>query len=121
MLLEIVSPEAKLFSGEITSISLPGVDGHFQMLNNHAPIVSILQKGLVKITATSFDFTSESKSLFTKINDLYNPKSVVVPRYHPLVIVRRRRVLTRNQPPIHRHHDIPVGIPNNDRINIAVR
>jgi F-type H+-transporting ATPase subunit epsilon len=69
MLLEIVSPEAKLFSGEITSISLPGVDGHFQMLNNHAPIVSILQKGLVKITATSFDFTSESKSLFTKIND----------------------------------------------------
>jgi F-type H+-transporting ATPase subunit epsilon len=61
MLLEIVSPEAKLFSGEITSISLPGVDGHFQMLNNHAPIVSLLQKGLVKITAPSFKFSSESE------------------------------------------------------------
>jgi F-type H+-transporting ATPase subunit epsilon len=69
MLLEIVSPEAKLFSGEVTSVSLPGVDGHFQMLNNHAPIVSILQQGLVKITASSFSFTKESENLFTKVND----------------------------------------------------
>jgi len=69
MLLEIVSPEAKLFSGEVTSVSLPGVDGHFQMLNNHAPIVSILQKGLVKITAPSFNFSKESVNLFTKVND----------------------------------------------------
>lgn len=69
MLLEIVSPEAKLFSGEVTSISLPGVTGHFQMLNNHAPIVSLLQKGLVKITAPSFNFNSESEGLFTKVND----------------------------------------------------
>jgi F-type H+-transporting ATPase subunit epsilon len=69
MLLEIVSPEAQLFSGEISSISLPGVDGHFQMLNNHAPIVSLLQSGLVKITASSFKFSKESESLFTKVND----------------------------------------------------
>lgn len=69
MTLEIVSPEAKLFSGEITSVSLPGVDGHFQMLNNHAPIVSILQKGIVKITAPSFNFSKESDHLFTKVND----------------------------------------------------
>ena len=69
MILEIVSPEAKLFSGKITSVSLPGVDGHFQMLNNHAPIVSILQKGLVKITAPSFNFSKESENLFTKVND----------------------------------------------------
>jgi len=69
MILEIVSPEAKLFSGEITSVSLPGVDGHFQILNNHAPIVSILQKGNVKITASSFEFSKESENLFTKVND----------------------------------------------------
>nr|WP_315253696.1 F0F1 ATP synthase subunit epsilon [uncultured Flavobacterium sp.] len=69
MILEIVSPEAKLFSGEITSISVPGVDGRFQMLNNHAPIVSLLQKGTVNITAPSFDFDEETSSLFTKIND----------------------------------------------------
>jgi F-type H+-transporting ATPase subunit epsilon len=69
MILEIVSPEAKLFSGEITSISVPGVDGRFQMLNNHAPIVSLLQKGTVNITAPSFELSDEAASLFTKVND----------------------------------------------------
>jgi F-type H+-transporting ATPase subunit epsilon len=41
MILEIVSPS--LFKGEITSIYPPGVDGSFQILNNHAPVVSLLQ------------------------------------------------------------------------------
>ena len=49
MILEIVSPEATLFKGEVTSVALPGVNGEFQMLNNHAPIVSLLEKGNVKI------------------------------------------------------------------------
>jgi F-type H+-transporting ATPase subunit epsilon len=69
MILEIVSPEASLFKGEITSITLPGVDGSFQILNNHAPIVSLLQKGTVKITAPSFKFNKETAALFTKVND----------------------------------------------------
>ena len=43
MILEIVSPEATLFSGEVTSVSVPGINGEFQMLNNHAAVVSILQ------------------------------------------------------------------------------
>ena len=51
MILEIVSPEATLFKGEVTSVSVPGINGEFQMLNNHAPIVSILGKGNVKINA----------------------------------------------------------------------
>ncbi|SDL67569.1 F0F1 ATP synthase subunit epsilon [Kriegella aquimaris] len=49
MYLEIVSPEATLFSGEVISVTVPGVDGEFQMLENHAPIVSLLQKGNVKV------------------------------------------------------------------------
>ncbi|WP_338408186.1 F0F1 ATP synthase subunit epsilon [uncultured Flavobacterium sp.] len=69
MILEIVSPEAKLFSGEVTSVSLPGVVGDFQMLNNHAPIVSLLKKGIVRISATNFKFSKESEGLFTKVND----------------------------------------------------
>ena len=69
MILEIVSPEAKLFSGEITSISVPGIDGRFQMLNHHAPIVSLLQKGTVYIAAPSFVLNKEAESLFTKVND----------------------------------------------------
>jgi len=49
MYLEIVSPEAVLFTGEVISVTVPGVNGEFQMLTNHAPIVSILQEGEVKI------------------------------------------------------------------------
>ncbi|MFE3871335.1 FoF1 ATP synthase subunit delta/epsilon [Flavobacterium sp. ZS1P70] len=69
MLLEIVSPEAKLFSGEVTSVTLPGIDGSFQILNHHAPIVSILGKGVIKIAASSFHFTKDVVSKFTKIDD----------------------------------------------------
>lgn len=49
MYLEIVSPEATLFSAEVDSVAVPGVNGEFQMLNNHAPIVSTLKEGVVKI------------------------------------------------------------------------
>ena len=50
MYLEIVSPEATLFSGEVVSVIVPGTTGSFQMLNNHAPIVSTLKEGIVTIT-----------------------------------------------------------------------
>ena len=49
MFLEIVTPEAILFSSEVDSLSAPGINGEFQLLNNHAPVVSILKEGLVKI------------------------------------------------------------------------
>ncbi|MDT0606564.1 F0F1 ATP synthase subunit epsilon [Croceitalea rosinachiae] len=49
MYLEIVSPEATLFSGEVISVTVPGINGEFQMLENHAPIVSLLQEGNVKV------------------------------------------------------------------------
>ncbi len=49
MVLEIVTPEQTIFKGEVESVSVPGVDGQFQMLDNHAPVVSLLTKGAVKI------------------------------------------------------------------------
>jgi len=49
MYLEIVTPEAILFSSEIDSLSVPGINGEFQMLNNHAPVVSNLKEGTVKV------------------------------------------------------------------------
>ena len=69
MILEIVSPESKLFQGEVTSVSLPGVDGSFQILNNHAPIVATLKAGEIKIAAPSFKLNKEVVSKFTKINE----------------------------------------------------
>ena len=49
MYLEIISPEATLFTGEVEALTLPGTKGSFQLLENHAPIVSTLQAGVVKI------------------------------------------------------------------------
>ena len=50
MKLEILTPEKKIFSGEVVSVQVPGSSGKFQMLNTHAPIVSSLEKGEIKIT-----------------------------------------------------------------------
>ena len=49
MYLEIVTPEAVVFKADINAVKVPGHAGEFQMLNNHAPIVSILVEGEVKI------------------------------------------------------------------------
>lgn len=52
MYLEILTPESKIFSGEITLVSLPGTLGSFEILNNHAPIISTLVAGNVKVIDT---------------------------------------------------------------------
>jgi len=49
MLLEIITPDKKIYSGEVTSVSVPGMSGRFQMLKDHAPIISTLLNGKVKI------------------------------------------------------------------------
>ena len=70
MYLEIVSPEATLFTGEVDSVKVPGSAGDFQMLNNHAPIVSTLKKGIVKISGKikmqKIFFKSKLFSILTK-------------------------------------------------------
>ena len=48
MHLEIITPEKKIFEGEVKVVTFPGSDGSFQVLNNHAPLVSILQQGVVE-------------------------------------------------------------------------
>jgi F-type H+-transporting ATPase subunit epsilon len=67
MYLEIVSPEATLFTGEITSVTVPGINGEFQMLANHAPIVSLLQKGEIKIQGNAIKITEANEANFSKI------------------------------------------------------
>ena len=58
--LEIISPEKQLFVGEIRLIKLPGTLGSFEIMENHAPIISTLNKGKIKVidkngTITYFD------------------------------------------------------------------
>lgn len=47
MYLEIVTPDQKVFEGEVISVTFPGTDGSFQVLNNHAPLLSTLKKGTI--------------------------------------------------------------------------
>ena len=65
MYLEIISPEATLFAGEVDSVIVPGSAGSFQMLNNHAPIVSTLKEGIVKISG-KIDLDDSVKDKFKK-------------------------------------------------------
>lgn len=49
MNIEIVTPDTTIFTGEITLAQLPGIDGSFEIMNNHAPLISVLKKGRIKI------------------------------------------------------------------------
>ena len=49
MTLEILTPEKKLFSGEVFGVQMPGISGSFEVLDKHAPLVSALKAGRVKV------------------------------------------------------------------------
>lgn len=49
MTLEILTPEKKIFSGDVYGVQLPGIDGMFEVLDKHAPIISALKAGKLKI------------------------------------------------------------------------
>jgi F-type H+-transporting ATPase subunit epsilon len=68
MYLEIVSPEATLFSSEVDSVVVPGVQGEFEMLKNHAPIVSLLKEGVVRIHTHT-----QSHLVFDELHAEVNP------------------------------------------------
>jgi len=50
MVLDILTPEKTIFSGDIKLIKVPGSNGSFEVMENHAPIISSLDKGELKIT-----------------------------------------------------------------------
>lgn len=49
MILEVLTPESKIYSGDVYGIQLPGTEGLFEILENHAPLVAALGKGKMKI------------------------------------------------------------------------
>lgn len=49
MYLEIITPDKKIFEGEVNLVQLPGSKGSFTMLKNHAPIISTLEKGTIMV------------------------------------------------------------------------
>ncbi len=71
MFLEIVSPEATLFSQEVASVSVPGINGEFQLLNNHAAIVSVLGQGNIRIQGETIEIQEAYQSYFSNENNQY--------------------------------------------------
>ncbi len=53
MLLEIITPDKRIYSGQVKLVKLPGTKGAFEILNHHAPIISSLEKGTIKIIEES--------------------------------------------------------------------
>lgn len=53
MNLVVLTPEKEVFSGDITSVKVPGIGGQFEVLNGHAAIVSALSTGPVRIIASN--------------------------------------------------------------------
>ena len=75
MVVEIITPDAKLFEGEVNSIKLPGSNGGFEILNNHAPIISTLTAG--KISIDSDNGQKESFEIQGGVIEKQNNKIIV--------------------------------------------
>lgn len=67
MQLEILSPEKTLFTGEVDSVIFPGSQGKFQILNNHAPIISSLSQGNIDYKINSKTNQVEIKRGIVKV------------------------------------------------------
>jgi len=81
--LEIVTPKTTVFSGEVTSFTVPGELGGFQVLVNHAPILSSLTKGMIKIVDTNGNETRyNTNGGFAEVHN--NKASIVVENVEPL-------------------------------------
>jgi len=63
MNLEIITPDKTIYEGLAELVQLPGIDGSFEILNNHAPLISALTKGKIKVRKSK-----EAKDEFYEIN-----------------------------------------------------
>jgi len=77
MRIEIITPEQEIFKGDAEAVQLPGLDGSFQVLNGHAPIISGLSNGTVKVDlSVPFEAGEKTSSLIQK--DSSNAKVIRV-------------------------------------------
>jgi len=76
MILEIITPEKELFSGEVTSVKFPGTNGGFEILNNHAPIISTLDKGEIRVITSDKD--TEKFDINSGVIEMQNNKIIVL-------------------------------------------
>jgi F-type H+-transporting ATPase subunit epsilon len=76
MILEILTPEKKIFSGDVYGVQLPGISGLFEVLDRHAPLVSALKEGKLKILTDKN--TTASYSIQSGFVEVLNNKATVL-------------------------------------------
>jgi F-type H+-transporting ATPase subunit epsilon len=76
MNVEILTPEKKLYSGDVYGVQLPGITGLFEILDKHAPFVSALGKGNIKILKDKNTF--ETFSIVSGFVEVLNNKATVL-------------------------------------------
>ena len=62
MNLEILTPDKKLYSGEVYGVQMPGISGSFEVLEKHAPLVSALKAGRIKVLKDKSALSSGGQS-----------------------------------------------------------
>ncbi|MFL5766042.1 MAG: ATP synthase F1 subunit epsilon [Bacteroidia bacterium] len=76
MFLEIITPDKKVYSGDVEAVKLPGAEGSFGILNNHAPIIASLKKGTIKVT--DLKKTVENFEINGGVVEVQNNKVIVL-------------------------------------------
>lgn len=69
MKLKIITPESILYDGEVKSVNLPGKYGSFSILKNHAPLITILKKGVLSYTTTEDTSDINIEGGFVEVNN----------------------------------------------------
>jgi F-type H+-transporting ATPase subunit epsilon len=62
MKIEIVTPDSTIYEGEVSLAQFPGLDGSFEVMNNHAPMIAALKKGKIKVVE------AKKNTLFFDVN-----------------------------------------------------
>lgn len=76
MTVEIITPEKKVYSGEASALILPGAAGSFEILNNHAPIISALKEGTIRLENGSQKLAFKTTGGFVEV--LHNKVALLV-------------------------------------------
>jgi len=78
MLLEILTPEKRVYSGEVQGVQLPGIQGLFEVLDKHAAMVSALGKGNIKVLHSAKNDAPKYFSINSGFVEILNNKTTVL-------------------------------------------
>jgi F-type H+-transporting ATPase subunit epsilon len=73
MFLEIITPDKKIYEGKVKRVKIPGSKGPFEILKNHAPIISLLEKGIIRVIDQhnkKYEFLAEGGLVENKDNKI---------------------------------------------------